>query len=694
MTKSDPAAMDVSMPKPSFWRNLSFVWLVPVLALVISLGVAWQAYNDRGVLIKITFDNASGIVAGETSIRFRDVSVGKVEDIGFGDNLTKVLVFVRVDKKIAPYLDKDAMFWVVRPQVSARGISGLSTVLSGVYIEGAWGETPGTPKFEFVGTDGPPLAQPGLNGRRITLRTEDGKMVSEGAPVLFHGIEVGRLEKPRLTLSGNSIVVDAFIEAPHDRRITSATRFWDSSGFSISIGAGGLALDVDSLASLVTGGIEFDNVFEGGTPPSMGAVFEVYTDEAAARRTAFARSTANGIEVAVAFDESVAGLTSGAPVQLGGIRVGEVRSLNAVVQQNTEDAEVRLVATLLLEPQLLGLPAGSLKSDVLDFLEQAVEKGLRARLAAAGLFNSELMVELFTPENTVPGTFRRDAVPLPELPSAPSNVPDFAATAEGVLERINELPVERLLDQAIRMMASIENLAAADATRETPVAALALLKETNSLIADPGLRALPEELRAVVAELRATLTALNTGNAVGNLNTTLEQANTAAQNIATATGDVPALVQDIRNLVAKANSLDAEELIRSAEKLLVSADALIDSDAARAMPAALNQALAEMQATLEEMRKGGLVNNANLTMASARDAADAIATAAEGLPALSKKLEQLVAQSEALVLAYGSRSKFNAEALEVLREVKSAAKAAAQLARKIERTPNSLLFGK
>ena len=37
-----PAEMERRPRKPSPWRNLSVVWLVPVLALVVSLGIAWR----------------------------------------------------------------------------------------------------------------------------------------------------------------------------------------------------------------------------------------------------------------------------------------------------------------------------------------------------------------------------------------------------------------------------------------------------------------------------------------------------------------------------------------------------------------------------------------------------------------------------------------------------------------------------
>ena len=152
---SDPIAaeMKVTPPKKSFWRNLSFVWLVPLLALFVSLGIAWQNYADRGTLVTISFANASGIIGGKTTVRYREGVIGEVEQLRFTSDLGRVLVSVRVDNEVVPFMDQESAFWVVRPEVSARGISGLSTVLSGVYIEGAWDNVVGEPLTNFVGSE-------------------------------------------------------------------------------------------------------------------------------------------------------------------------------------------------------------------------------------------------------------------------------------------------------------------------------------------------------------------------------------------------------------------------------------------------------------------------------------------------------------------------------------------------------------
>lgn len=278
MSDPDPASvapLDVRPIKQRVWRRLSLVWLVPVIALAVSLWAAWQNYQDRGQLITISFENASGITAGETSIKYRDVTIGEVETVEFDAGLSVVLVHARIDKTVAPYLDDDAQFWVVRPDVSVRGITGLETVLSGVYIEGNWDTDADVAQYEFTGLEQPVLTRAGQQGIRIVLRAKDGGSVSVGAPVLHKGIEVGYLEKPELSFDGTQVVVTAFIESPFDRRITSSTRFWDTSGFSVSFGTGGVSLDVSSLASIIEGGIAFDTVVSGGAPVRDGQMFDI-----------------------------------------------------------------------------------------------------------------------------------------------------------------------------------------------------------------------------------------------------------------------------------------------------------------------------------------------------------------------------------------------------------------------------------
>src|SRR6188472_2224018 len=89
-------------------RRVSAVWLVPLLALLIALGLAWQTWDSRGPLIEIVFTDASGLTAGQTPVRFRDVTVGVVETIELSPDLRRVVVHARIHKNVAHFVDDQA----------------------------------------------------------------------------------------------------------------------------------------------------------------------------------------------------------------------------------------------------------------------------------------------------------------------------------------------------------------------------------------------------------------------------------------------------------------------------------------------------------------------------------------------------------------------------------------------------------
>ena len=689
-----PAPLDVRPVKQRIWRRLSLVWIVPILALSVSLFAAWQNYNDRGTLITISFENAAGVTAGETRIKYRDVTVGEVEKVEFAPGLGDVLVHARVDKNIAPYLDDDAEFWVVRPDVSVRGITGLETVLSGVYIEGNWDTEADVAQEEFVGLENAVLTLAGQRGTRVTLRAIDGSSVSAGAPVLHKGIEVGYLETPELNHDGTEVIVTAFIQSPYDRRLTSSTRFWDTSGFSVSFGTGGVSLDVSSLASLIEGGVAFDTVVSGGAPVEDGHMFSIFDDEQTARDSLFTDPDAEVLKVAVLFEESVSGLTIGSEVRFQGIRVGEVSEISAIVVGEGDTAQVRLQTVLEIEPARLGLPDGSTTEDAISLLSDFVARGLRARMVTGNILSGTLMIQLVEIENALPAIMTLTEGPYPVIPTTESQISDVAATAEGVLARINALPVEDLMDGAIDLMDSIERLANDENTRLAPESLVALLDESRALIANDDLQSVPKDLREVIAELDAIVSRATELDLVGDIDGAIASATQAATNIEEATRNLPEISAQIEALTAKANALELDALVASANSTLDSIDALIASDDTMDLPGALNGSLEEMRLFLAEVREGGAIENVNAALASANEAAQAIEEAVAGLPNLSARANSLVSETQAVIASYGERSRFSAETMATMRDIQSAADSLTALARTIQRNPSSLLTGR
>ena len=108
----------------------------------------------------------------------------------------------------------------------------------------------------------------------------------------------------------------------------------------------------------------------------------------------------------------------------------------------------------------------------------------------------------------------------------------------------------------------------------------------------------------------------------------------------------------------------------------------------------LDTTLASLRITLDEFRSGGLVENTNATLASAREASAAIQRAAATLPELSDRVNLLAVQATSTLSGYDRSSEFSRDLVNAIRQVSNAATAITRLAREIERSPNSLIFGR
>ncbi len=693
--------LPVSGGRRSIWERVSLVWLVPLAALLVSLWVAWQSYADRGPLVDILFEEATGIREGETELRYRDVTVGRVEDVGFSETLDRVRVTVRLDKDIADYADEDAEFWIVQPEVTTQGVSGLDTVLSGVFIEAAWNTDPGGLVAEHIAIPRAPLLRSGQEGLSFRVTAGSGVQLTGGTPILHKGVEVGRIGSPELTADGTVARAEAIIYAPYDRLVSSNTRFWDTSGFTFSLGANGAELDFSSLATLIAGGVAFDTVVSGGTPVSSGADFTVFADEGAARASLFQNDGAPVLNLTAIFEDNFSGLTVGAPVLLDGVNVGEVANLNGIVDEDQfGDTNVRLSTSMLLRTSKLGLTETTTDA-ALDFLEMRVADGLRARLASASILTGGLKVELIDIPNPAPAALNRDGDPFAIIPVAPAEISDVSATAEGVMERINNLPIEELLEAATVFLTSATALTSDEDIKAIPGDVRGLLADVRTVTGSEEIQALPAqasellaELQALSSDLRGIADSIETAGAVERLMAAVDAATEAATGVGTSVEGVPALVERLTAVAAKAEALEVQELIAELSETVEAARVLLADDGTKALPARLGDTLAELEAALVELREGGAVENLNAALASASSASAAVEDAAADLPDVIRRLEQLAAQTSATIAGYGENSELNRSARAALRDVQDAARAIEDLAQTLERNPNSIILGR
>ncbi|KFI31696.1 paraquat-inducible protein B [Haematobacter massiliensis] len=691
-----PASLDQRPAREPFWRRIAWIWIVPLVALLVTLGIAWRAYSQRGVLIEVSFANATGVLPGQTALRFRDVDVGVVESTGFSSDLSHVVLRIRVHRDVAPFVDKDARFWIVRPEVSAQGISRLDTVISGVFIEGFWDSRPdGPPVLEFTGLEQMPPGILNGPGTTVTLRVLDPRGLAEGAPVLYRGITVGHLQNIRLAQTGDTVLVDAFVSEPHDRLLTTASVFWDTSGFSVSVGPSGVNLNVSSLAALVQGGVEFTTPISGGGVSRSGQEYRLFPSESTARDSLFTKSEGTQIDVSVLLDSSVRGLTQGAAVHYEALPVGEVTNLAVQIDRGPDGTEeVRQRVILSLVPERMGLPPDTTPEGMYEFLDEQIAQGLRARAVGTGFLGNTMIMELARVEGAEGGTLDRAAEPFPAIPSAPADLSDVTTTAEGLLSRLGNLPIEQLIEAATGLMNSTTAFMMSDDLRQTPAAARDLLEQARALLGSEEVRGAPVAVSELVSEVQGLVADLRTQGIGDKVGIALDETARAAATVTEVGEGLPDLVGRLQTLTDQVAQLNYRELGDRMSGLLAQLEEVAGQEGTRALPAQLGATMDQLAGLLQTLREGGAAETLNRTLQSAQAAADGVARASDQLPAISQRLDAVVRNLDGMIQTYGARSSFSTETLSALRELRRAASAVGSLAQTIERNPRSILTGR
>ncbi|MDX1708187.1 MAG: MlaD family protein, partial [Desulfobacterales bacterium] len=306
--KLEPELEDLPQAEVKAKKQISIVWLIPMVAVLIGGWLAYKGLSEKGPMVAITFESAEGLESGKTLVKYKDVKIGQVESIRFSADLSKVIVSAELVKEATPYLTDKARFWVVRPRVTASGVSGLGTLFSGAYIEMDPGKE-GNPARQFKGLEVPPIVTTGVPGREFLLQAKSLGSLDNGSPIYYRQIQVGQVIGYDLAEDGRSLKIKIFINAPHDKLVRANTRFWNASGFDLKLDAGGIQLNTQSLVSIMMGGIAFDTPtsLEISGPPDEGQVFKLYDS----RESIFERTFTEKRYYILHFEGSIRGLSVG-----------------------------------------------------------------------------------------------------------------------------------------------------------------------------------------------------------------------------------------------------------------------------------------------------------------------------------------------------------------------------------------------
>ncbi len=380
--------------KVKLMKSVSKIWLIPLVAIFIGAWMVFSHLNSKGPLIIISFETAEGIEAGKTKLKIKNVDVGLVEKIELNDDMETVSVTARINKNDADLLREGTEFWVVKPRIGKGGISGLGTLLSGAYIELSAGNSE-QQSYQFTGLENEPVTPVGTKGLHITLESGAFRALKIGDQVLFHGIEVGRIEFVHFNTEERTVYYNAFIESPHDKLITSNTKFWEVSGFEVELSADGIVVQTGTLETMISGGVTFDvpNNMPPGELVTEREVFTVYPN----KNSIYENQYKHSLQYILLFRDSIRGLKPGAPVEYRGIKIGNVTRTDIDYPEvtNVLDKETLIPVMIALEPGRMGFEDNKVVLEqVKKEVSKLVEKGLRGGLVSGNLLTGSKYIEL------------------------------------------------------------------------------------------------------------------------------------------------------------------------------------------------------------------------------------------------------------------------------------------------------------
>jgi paraquat-inducible protein B len=464
-------------------RRFSFVWVIPLVALVIAGYLGYRTVLQQGPLLTLTFSTAEGLAAGQTQVKYKAVQLGTVESIDLSKDNQTVVVRVRMTHVGSRFLESHARFWVVRPRLTPGDLSGLDTLVSGAYIAVDPGGAGGRYQDRFVGLEQPPGVRSNEPGRTYVLTADNIGTLDTGSPVFYRDVQVGEVLGYSLGNGLGPVTVNVFVHAPWDDLVKARSHFYNSSGVTASLQGGGFHIEFQSLQAIISGGVTFELPPEADqdTPSPNGAVFPLYPSKDEAETAGYQTN----VKIVAYFESSVAGLVKGAPVEILGIQIGQVTGVRLLVDPYKGTARVRVAMDLQPE-RVVGKAAFRAQNiDPATVMRNMAAAGVRVQLGTGSFVTGQKIITLAK----VPGAGRAAVMMEGDalvLPSADGGLDATIANIADISGKLDKIPFEQIGKNLNR-----------------------LLVTTNHTVASTNVQATLKALDATLQAATATLSSVN-----------------------------------------------------------------------------------------------------------------------------------------------------------------------------------------
>lgn len=252
------------------------LWVVPAAAVALCAYFLFQDFVLSGPTIKIYFQDAGGLQAKDSMVKYHGIQIGEVESLRLAKDRQRIIVTAKLDRSAADVARTGSQFWIVSPHVSLGGIQGLQTIVAGDYVTVLPGDGARTNRFEGL-SEAPVETQPSLH---ITLLTHDLGTIQKKSPLLYGGIQVGEVLDCHLADDATTIVIDAQVLRAYAPLVRVDSQFWNAGGINIHAGLlSGLQISAESAETVVSGGIGFATPNDYGPQATNGTIYALNDKE-------------------------------------------------------------------------------------------------------------------------------------------------------------------------------------------------------------------------------------------------------------------------------------------------------------------------------------------------------------------------------------------------------------------------------
>ena len=225
-------------------RRFDFAGVEMPLALV----------DEETTTIDVYFRQGYGLSVGDP-VRFRGIGVGEVVNIELDNSLQRVKVTARLFQHPSPFARPGTQYWIERPQLSVTEVRGLDTLVGGQYLAVQPGSAESPEILSFEGLEQSPVGLLPEGGLEVVLEGDRRQGLRVGVPIEYRGVVIGQIVSVSLAGDATQVEARAWIEPAYRNLVCEQTRFWNQSGFDLSIGLTGIKLDAEALSSIAMGSI-------------------------------------------------------------------------------------------------------------------------------------------------------------------------------------------------------------------------------------------------------------------------------------------------------------------------------------------------------------------------------------------------------------------------------------------------------